>query len=426
VKRIAVILIFLAAQVFALEVRINSKYREWSQNDSTFMLMATIYAGSPPPQQVEPLQVLYLVDVGDRFAGNVRQEFINGGIELVKRLADTDFFGIILYNEYSFTLLPLSEIGATGRGRINKLLSEISTERRRMRDPLSALERVVAEFTQNEGRRNDGRALVMSVLGETYEDGAGNAYDKKFIEAMNKLDVAIYTIGHGDDFDEDAAISAAEKTGGRAYFVGRDRTDLLENRFESLFSHIVNPHSKNITIDFATRDGVKLTKIGNTAFLNKVKIPKISTNDTVNLFFEAQNRPRRSSDVDVDFEFDNIAMRANMFGNSSFKINLTRGSNDFAEHAPKLLRFQLLYNMAKSVDELKIGDRHFRRDYADGFRRLLETRLTSIRNEINTREAQQLLMDMVALYDMIAGGTASNGLIAKQVKYMLHYCKFSE
>ena len=425
-KRIAVILIFLAAQVFALEVRINSKYREWSQNDSTFMLMATIYAGSPPPQQVEPLQVLYLVDVGDRFAGNVRQEFINGGIELVKRLADTDFFGIILYNEYSFTLLPLSEIGATGRGRINKLLSEISTERRRMRDPLSALERVVAEFTQNEGRRNDGRALVMSVLGETYEDGAGNAYDKKFIEAMNKLDVAIYTIGHGDDFDEDAAISAAEKTGGRAYFVGRDRTDLLENRFESLFSHIVNPHSKNITIDFATRDGVKLTKIGNAAFLNKVKIPKISTNDTVNLFFEAQNRPRRSSDVDVDFEFDNIAMRANMFGNSSFKINLTRGSNDFAEHAPKLLRFQLLYNMAKSVDELKIGDRHFRRDYADGFRRLLETRLTSIRNEINTREAQQLLMDMVALYDMIAGGTASNGLIAKQVKYMLHYCKFSE
>ena len=425
-KRIAVILIFLAAQVFALEVRINSKYREWSQNDSTFMLMATIYAGSPPPQQVEPLQVLYLVDVGDRFAGNVRQEFINGGIELVKRLADTDFFGIILYNEYSFTLLPLSEIGATGRGRINKLLSEISTERRRMRDPLSALERVVAEFTQNEGRRNDGRALVMSVLGETYEDGAGNAYDKKFIEAMNKLDVAIYTIGHGDDFDEDAAISAAEKTGGRAYFVGRDRTDLLENRFESLFPHIVNPHSKNITIDFATRDGVKLTKIGNAAFLNKVKIPKISTNDTVNLFFEAQNRPRRSSDVDVDFEFDNIAMRANMFGNSSFKINLTRGSNDFAEHAPKLLRFQLLYNMAKSVDELKIGDRHFRRDYADGFRRLLETRLTSIRNEINTREAQQLLMDMVALYDMIAGGTASNGLIAKQVKYMLHYCKFSE
>ena len=420
---IFLILFFAAAQIFALDIRIGARHKEWSQNDSTFTLVATIFTDDTPPQQIDPLQVIYLIDVSERFAGNVRQEFINGGMEIVKRLADTDFFGIVLYNEYSRTLLPLSEIGSTGRDRINNLFLEINAERR-LRDPLSALERVVSDFSQNKGRRSDGRSLVMTTLGDSFEDGHGNAYDKRFIEEMKKLGVAIYTIGHGDDFDEDAAISAAEKTGGRAYFAGRERVDLLKNRFELLAQKITTPHSKNISIDFITRDAITPACFGDSILMN-VKIPRISTNDTINLFFEARNRPRRSSDIDFDFQYDNIAMRANLSGTASFKINLTRGSSEFTEQAPKILKHQILFNMAKTIDDLKRGGRTFRRDYAEGFRRMLETRLGPIRNEINTREMQRVFMDMVALYDMIIGG-ANNEFIAKHVKYELHNSKFSE
>ena len=367
---------------------------------------------------------MYLIDVSERFAGNVRQEFINGGIELEKRLADTDYFGIIVYSEYSRTLLPLSEIGSTGREKINTILSEISTEKGR--GPLSALDRVVSEFSQNQGRRSDGRSLVLSVLGETLEDGNGNFYDKKFVEALQNFGVAIYTMGHGDDFEEDAAISAAEATGGRAYFVGRERSDNLKIRFDLLTLKITNPNTKDIRIDFSTRDGIKLANFGDSVIFNEVNIPRISANDTVNIFINALNRPKKTSDIDVDYEYLDIAMRADLSGTSTFKINLARGSSDFAEQAPRILKFQILFNMANSIDNLKIGDKNFRKNYADGFRKMLETRLGPIRNQINTREIQQIFMDMVSLYDMLAGGTASNGLVAKQVKYNLHNCRFSE
>jgi hypothetical protein len=82
--------------------------------------------------------------------------------------------------------------------------------------------------------------------------------------------------------------------------------------------------------------------------------------------------------------------------------------------------------MARSIDNLKIGDRRFRREYADGFRKMLETRFAAVRNEINTREIQLVFTEMVALYDMINGGTATNEFIAKTVKYSLHYCGFPE
>jgi hypothetical protein len=418
------ILLALASKIFALDVTVSSKHKEWSQNDSSFLLMASVFTNSTSPQQRDPLQVLYLMDVSERFAGNVRQEFINGGIELVKRLADTDFFGIVIYSGYSRTLLPISEIGSTGRERIYSLLSETGTERGR--DPLSALDRVVSEFSQNQGRRSDGRTLVMSVLGETLEDGNGNYYDKKFVEEMKKFNISIFTMGHGDDFEEDAAISAAEATGGRAYFVGRDRTDMLKSKFDLLTLKIIHPHTKDIRVNFLTRDGIQLGNFGEAAVLNEVNIPRISANDTVNLFIEATNRPRRSTDIDIDYEYLDIAMRADLSGTSAFKINLSRGSSAFDAQAPKIIKFQILFNMVNSIDQIKIGDKAFRRNYADGFRRLLETRLGNIRNEINTREIQQVFVDMVALYDMILGGTASNGLVAKTVKYNLHNTRFSE
>ena len=426
-KKITAILILfsLVVQIFAVDIRVGSLRNEWSQNDTSFTLVATIFSSGEAPQHREPFQVLYMIDVGDRFAGNVRQEFINGGIEIVNSLADTDFFGIILYNEYSFTLLPLSEIGAIGRERIRTMMSEISTERRRLRDPLSALDRVVAEFSQNQGRRSDGRVLVMTVLGETMEDGHGNAYDMRFAKKMNNLGVSVFTVGHGDDFDEIAAISVAEATGGRAYFVGQnERADILKTRFASIAYKITTPHSKNISIDFITRDAISPVCFGDSVLAN-VRITRISTNDTINLFFDARNRPRRSSDIDIDFQYDDISMRANLSGNSSFRINLTRGTSEFSPSAPRILRHKILLNLARSIDQLKIGDRNFRRDYAEGFRRMLETRLGPIRNEINTREIQQVFMEMVSIHDMIAGGTASNAFIAKYVRYQLHYSRFS-
>jgi len=418
-------LAFFAASSFSLEVRMFSKHKEWAAGDTSFGIFATIYTDNQQPQQIEPLQVLYVIDVSQGFTGNVRQEFINGGIGLVQRLADKDYFGIIIYSEYSRTLLPLSEIGFTGRDKIYSMLSEIRTERGR--DPLSALDKAVSEFSQNDGRRNDGKSLVMTVLGETNEDGEGNAYDKKMISAMNRLGVQVYTVGYGDDFNEDAAISVAERTGGRAYFAGRDRTDLLKNRFTSLFAHITNPiNTKNAEIEFLTRDGIKITNFKENA-LNKIAIPKLVIGDTINLFFEVKNRPRKSSDIDIDFDYENTAMRANASGSASMRINLARtNSSNFAERADKFIKYQLLFNLAKTIDELKIGDKTFRKDYADGFRQMLQTRLGPVRNEINTREIQQLFVDMVSLYDMIVGGTVSNGYIAKYVKYMLHYCSYSE
>jgi len=426
-KIITALIVFIcfAANSFSMELRMFSKYKEWAASDTSFGIFATIYTDNQKPQQIEPLQVLYMIDVSQDFTGSVRQEFINGAIGLVQRLSDNDYFGIIIYSEYSRILLPLSEIGFTGRDNIYSMLSDIRTEKGR--DPLSALEKAVSEFSQNEGRRCDGKSLVMTVLGETDEDGAGNAYDKKMISAMNKLGVQVYTIGYGDDFNEDAAISVAEKTGGRAYFAGKDRTDLLKNRFIPLFAHITNPiNTKDVEIEFLTRDGIKITNFKEKV-LNKITIPKLVIGDTVNLFFEVKNRPKKSSDIDVDFDYENTAIRSNASGSTSMKVNLARGSiSNFAERADKFIKYQLFFNMAKTIDELKIGDKEFRKDYADGFRKMIETRLGPIRNEINTREIQQVFVDMVNLYDIIIGGTASSGYIAKYVKYTLHYCIYSE
>ncbi|MDR0303935.1 MAG: VWA domain-containing protein [Chitinispirillales bacterium] len=420
---ISVIMVF-AVCTFPLEIRLNSKYKEWSDSDTSFGFLATVYTDDQRSQQAEPLQVLYMIDVSKNFTGNVRQEFINGGMKLVQQLSDNDYFGIILYGEYSRTLLPLSQIGFVGREKIYSLLSELSTEKGR--DPLSALEKAVSEFSQNEGRRCDGKSLVMTVLGETDEDGEGNSYDKKMISAMNNLGVQVYTIGHGDDFNEDAAISTAEKTGGRAYFTGKDRADLLGGKFNLIFAHIINPiNTRNVEIEFATRDGIKITNFKDSV-LSKIFIPKLVIGDTVNFFLEMKNRPKKGGDIDVDFDYENVAIRSNSSGTASIKVNLTRGSSNYAENADKYIKYQVLFNMAKSIDELKIGNKNFRKDYADGFRKMLETRLGPIRNEINNREIQQVFVDMVNLYNMITGGTASNGYLAKYVKYALHNCLFSE
>jgi len=297
------------ASAFSLEIMPTSRYREWTQNAETFPLMITVYTDTSRNQSgAEPLQVLYAIDVSERFAGTVRQEMIMGGRHLVSQLSDQDFFGIIVYSDFARLILPISPIGFTGRERINSLLTELSTERGR--DVQPALRMIVDEFEQNQGRRNGGRSLVFSVLGETLEDGFGNSYAPKMIEEMKKLGVQVYTIGYGDDFDEIAAISVAEQTGGRAYFVGRDRADLLRSRFERMAPRIASPvHSSNIEIELMTRDGMEIRRFGDSVYVRRVFLPKLIPGDTANLFFELRNRPRRNSDIEIDFNYENIAMR---------------------------------------------------------------------------------------------------------------------
>jgi len=416
------------ASVFAIEIMATSRYREWTPSAETMPLMLTISTDTTRNNvgAEQPLQVLYAIDVSERFAGNIRQEMIMGGRQLVNQLSDNDFFGIIVYSDFARTILPLSQIGFTGRERINTLLSEISTERGR--DVLAALKTIVQEFEQNQGRRNDGRSLVLSVLGETLEDGLGNSYAPQMIAAMKNLGVQVYTIGHGDDFDEIAAISLAEQTGGRAYFVGRERTDLLRSRFERMAPRVAAPvHSSKIEIEFLTRDGIEIRHFQDSVAIKKAYIPKLIHGDSINLFFELRNRPRRNSDVEIDFNYENITMRSNLSGSASFRVSLARGnSSNFAEKAEQVIKYQLLFNMAQTIDELKIGDRAFRRAYAEGFRNLLETRLGHIRNDINTRGIQLFWNEMIALHDIINGGTASNEFIAKMVRYHLHNVRFPE
>ena len=415
------------ASVFALDIRVISRHREWVQDAQTLPIMLTLAADTLRSQtNPEPLQVIFLIDVSERFSGNVRQEIIMGGQQILRRLSDNDFFGIVTYGEFSRTVMPLSQIGFTGRERINDMLSLISTERGR--DALSALNITVNEFSQNQGRRSDGKSLVMTVLGETPEDGSGNSYAVRMAAAMKDLGVRVYTVGYGDSFDEIAAISLAEKTGGRASFVDRDRADLLRNRFERTAARVSTAtHTTDIEIEFLAREGMEIRHFQDSVPVQRIHIPKLLVGDTINLFFELRNRPRRNSDIEIDFSYENLAMRSKLSAATSFRVNLARGnSSHFSDGAEEIVKYQLLFNMAQSIDELKIGNRAFRRAYADGFRNLLETRLGEIRNEINTRAIQAFWTEMVALYDVINGGTASNEFIAKTVRYHLHNVQFPE
>lgn len=423
--------LLLSLPIFAFEMAAGTMYTGWPEKDSTLNGAIVIKADTITPTERQPVQVIYLVDISRESAGRVRQGLIEGGKKLIGTLRDGDRFGIVLYSQFARTLFPLTALDTEKRKEAIDLLERITTEEGR--DMSSALKKVNSEFLLRAGDKIDGRYLVVSSLGKITEGEKGQALLNELV-AGSKEDstgYSLYTVGYGEEFDEDVMIKSAELGHGRAFFCPKDRPDSLLNIFQDIANEVSRPVMKNVEVFFTFPDSdVKMYYHGtNTPIPNPYKIRQLSQGKVYRILFTMKNRPERSSALDVDVDYYSTMGKSVLSSTGGTKITTSTEPIYVESMSPPLIQYSVLENLAKSYVMFRRVDREmtpkeakeFRRNYAFGFQKGVLNPIEMVRNEINTPEMTYTYLMVKLIFEEIRDGVYENEYIIRRVKYNLHH-----
>ena len=160
--KIGIVLLLSIHFLFAFKMTMGAQYTGWPQNDSILNAVIHIEADTNELTPRDPVQVIYLINISENCAGNVRQGLIDGGKALMAKLRNGDSFGIVLYSEYNRTLMPLRMLDDDVRKTAASLLDQISTEKGS--NLSDALNRVNNEFKLRDGLKSAGKYLVVTTV----------------------------------------------------------------------------------------------------------------------------------------------------------------------------------------------------------------------------------------------------------------------
>ncbi len=420
----------------ALEMKTNTMYTGWPEKDSLLHGVLQITADSSAVKDRNPIQVVYLVDISEESAGRVRQGLIEGGKQLISSLRNGDRFGIVLYSQYSRTLLPLRELTKDNRAEAIDLLERISTESGR--DVSAGLEKATAEFDLRAGEKSDGRFLVLSTLGNSTEGEVGNdLYDALIEESNDKTNgFSIYTVGYGNSFDEDVMIKSAETSGGRAFFAPEERPDSLTGILSTIGNELSNITVKDLDIFTEFPDSkLEICYFGtNTPMPNPIKMKQLSKGETFNLIFSLSNRSKSSASLDMDIDYYSLLKGSSLSITGGTKVSSSNSAIYVEQAAPILIQYSILDHFSESISmfrrvvtEMKPKEaKEFRRNYAYKFQEEVVNRIETVKNEINTPEMVKNYELMNSIFNEMRDGIVDIEYLIRKVKYSQHHTIYGE
>jgi len=430
-KQLLILLLLLSLPLSAFELTTAVKYTGWPATDSTMDAVIQITADTMPPTERYMVQVMYVIDISEASAGRVRQGLIEGGKKIVNALRDGDRFGIVVYSEYARTLLPMLSLDSTNRMNAIDLLERINTESGR--NLSTALDDVNREFFLRSGEKNDGRFLVVTSLGEMTAGETGDALREELVAGAQEdsTNYILYTVGYGQEFDEDMMIASAEQGGGQAFFAPLDRPDSLLGIFNTISNNITAPIMQDIDIylDFPDSD-IEACYFGtDTPIQSPYRIRQLSQGQKYRLLMTLRNRPERSAALDVEVEYHSIATSTKINEIGGIKVSLTNEQLYHAQGAPPLIHYSVYSYLADNIVLFRRVDlemtpedgKLFRRNYAFQFEEQVVNPIEIIRNTINTPEINQTYESLNKTFEILRDGTYDTEYSIRRVKYNRHY-----
>lgn len=429
-KTVLITLLF-ALSLFAFEMKAGLKYTGWPEKDTVLHGVVQLEADTFALNERDHVQVLYLVDISRESAGRVRQGLIEGGKKIVNALRPDDRFGIVVYSKYARTLMPLTAMSEESKAEAIELLERITTEDGR--NMTAALEKVNAEFILRSGEKIDGKYLIASALGPVSEGEEGRYLLEEFLAgaAEDSLDYSIYTVGYGETFDENIMINSAEISGGRGFFVPKDRPDSMLTIFDEIAYEVTNPIMRDVEVFFNFPDSdVELRNFDGTAPLqNPFKIKHLARGQKYRIVFSMKNRPERSSALDVDVDYYSLQTKTPLSVTGGTKLPVTTEAIYSTEMAPPIIQFSILEKLGNNLPMFRrvetemspLEAKQFRKDYAFKFQTEVVNRVETVRNEINTPEIEYTAALMKAIFEELRDGVYETEYMIRRVKYNQHY-----
>jgi hypothetical protein len=419
-----ILLLISVSTIYSASADIYGKFSEWPQGDERFPVLLSVTGGSAIPENRDPVQVLYVMDVSQNSAGNVRNQLIKGGIQLINSLRDKDLFGIVLYSKFGRTLFPLTDLTEDNRKRGIEILERVGTEKGR--DLSAVIDRIENEFTTVSGVKSSSKFLVFTAHGAMQSGSSGSELTTKITELAERVNCKVISIGYGDEFDEDMMIESAEVTGGRSFYVDNDNTAKLQTVFSKLVKVLPMPQDTGLTLYLTPEEGLEIHKYGaDNSFDGEVHIPTISTGQTRHIWLEVSGNPKKSRNLDVDFDYYDLSTNSELNLSTMLKIPVaSKGSTYNKNGATHLISYGIHYNLAKTSPELLKGGKNFRKGYAANFKTKIIDEVDVARNQIGTPEIHGVYNIFVTYYNHLIGGAMSTNRIVKKFKYGLHSLNF--
>lgn len=425
--KIGIVVLLFLNTVFAFKITTGAQYTGWPQNDSTLNVVIHIEADTSELTPRDPIQVIYLIDISEKCAGNVRQGLIDGGKALMSKLRNGDSFGIVLYSEYNRTLMPLRILDDDVRKGAAALLDQISTEKGR--NLSDALTRVNEEFKLRPSIKSAGKYLVVTSLGKI-TDGEKGDYLFNDLVAGSKQDstgYCLFTLGYGEEFNEDLMIQSAVSGGGQPFYVAEDYPDSIPNVMYDMGNIISNPTMKDIEIylDFPDSNPEPYYLGTNIKVENPIKIRQLARGQKYNIPITLTKRYNTVIGIDAEIDYYSLNVNSRVSQTAGTRVSPITDYFWNDVFSPPIIAYSIFTNLSENIGifrrvykEMTPQDANkFRKEYAYKFQQQVVDRVETIRNTINNGEIIFVYKLVEKIYEDIRDGVKDNEYIIRKAKY---------
>ncbi|HET6381786.1 MAG TPA: VWA domain-containing protein [Armatimonadota bacterium] len=243
----------------------------FNQGEQRLYLLVDVIAGEPEThtQQRTPLNLTIVIDRSGSMSGSKLENAKRAAGEVVRLLDDGDYVSVVGFDNNGRIYAPAQRIDALTRPdileRIRRIVCGGGTDIRR------ALEMGYDQLQLFAGPETISRLLLLS----DGQDESGNTVDMLSNQAGHfaSAQMAITSLGIGDDFDEEMMIAIAERSGGASHYIKNppDIVDIFRQELSRLFAVVARwPRllirvSRNVTITQVLNENYRRRIVEDTA-----------------------------------------------------------------------------------------------------------------------------------------------------------------